>query len=125
MVKDSQQKINKDPNPDKEEEKKIVREKKIDKEIGIELDKDKDKEIEIEIGIDIERDLKTEKDNDKEVVNVHVRLKNHHQAEIYSVIKVVDVPVHHNVVVNVSNKDSKKFINKNRRFRFDSPPKSD
>ena len=123
MVKDSQQKISKDPNPDKEEEKKIVRDKKIDKEIGIELDKDK--EIEIGIGIDIERDLKTEKDNDKEVVNVHVRLKNLHQAEIYSVIKVVDVPVHHNVVVNASNKDSKKFINKNRRFRFDSPPKSD
>lgn len=93
-----------------------------DKGIGIERDKDKGREIDIEKDqktnkdkdqkTERDKDQKTEIDNDKEVVNVHVRYKNLHQVEIYSVIKAVDVPVHHNVVVNVNNnKDSKIFIN--------------
>ena len=82
-VKNSPQKINKDPNPDKEGENKVVKDKWIDKEI--------------------------EKDNDKEVVNVnvHVRFKNHRQAEIYSFIKVVK---DYSVAVNYSNKDSKNLL---------------
>lgn len=85
-----------------------------DKGIGIERDKDKGRETDIERDqkTNKDKDQKTEIDNDKEVVNVHVRYKNLHQVEIYSVIKAVDVPVHHNVVVNVNNnKDSKIFIN--------------
>ena len=106
MIKKSLDK-EKDPNPDKEGEKKIVKDKRIDKEIEIELDKDRKKGMEREI--DIEKDQEIEKDSDKEVVNVnvHVRFKNHRQAEIYSFIKVVK---DYSVAVNYSNKDSKNLL---------------
>jgi len=82
-----------------------------DKGIEIEWDKDKGRETDIEKDqkTNKDKDQKTGIDNDKEVVNVHVRYKNLHQVEIYNVIKVVDVPVHHNVVASVNNNKDNDF----------------
>lgn len=111
--------MNKGHNLDKKEKKKIVRDK--EKKISIEIEKDKEKKKDRKIEIYKNKDK--EIDKDKEVVKDLVNYNNSPQAAICNAMIVVVVLVHHNVTVNGNNVS--KFFNKNRRFRFDSPPKSD